>query len=158
VIKTGAGTMVLSNANAYLGATTVSNGTLLVHGTIAATGAVYVAAEGTLGGSGGIRPPVSVDGSLSPGPSVGTLTVSNALTLNSGSSTLMEINRSLSTSDQVRGLTSVTFGGTLTVTNLGGTFANGDTFQLFSASSYSGNFSATNLPPLDPSLKWAWNP
>jgi hypothetical protein len=33
-----------------------------------------------------------------------------------------------------------------------------DTFALFNATSYSGNFSATNLPALGTGLAWNWNP
>jgi hypothetical protein len=45
----------------------------------------------------------------------------------------------------LRGATSITFGGTLSLTNLGGTLAAGDNFKLFFAGSYSGAF--TNLVP-----------
>ncbi len=55
-------------------------------------------------------------------------------------------------------MTSVAFGGSLTVTSLGGTFQNGDSFTLFSAGSYSGNFTATNLPVLGTGSTWNWNP
>ncbi len=52
LIKTGAGAQVLTGASAYSGATTVSNGTLLVNGSI--TGAVNVISGATLGGTGAI--------------------------------------------------------------------------------------------------------
>lgn len=52
VVKAGLGTMKLTGANTYVGRTVVSNGTLLVNGSLAAasTGLVYSAA--TLGGTG----------------------------------------------------------------------------------------------------------
>ena len=51
----------------------------------------------------------------------------------------------------------LTLGGSLTVTNLGGALAIGDTFTLFtSAAGFSGNFSALNLP-LQDGLAWQDN-
>jgi hypothetical protein len=75
------------------------------------------------------------------------LFVSNALTLQAGSTTLMELNKAISTNDQVRGISSVTYGGTLTVTGLGGAYVAGDTFKLFDASTYvASSFGPINLP------------
>jgi hypothetical protein len=47
----------------------------------------------------------------------------------------------------------LTYGGTLTVTNLG-TLSGGEVFTLFSAPGYAGAFSATNLPALGAGLNW----
>ncbi|MFO1475334.1 MAG: hypothetical protein U1F98_01625 [Verrucomicrobiota bacterium] len=53
----------------------------------------------------------------------------------------------------------LTYAGTLVVTNIGtGEPAAGDSFVLFSASSFSGNFAATNLPPLSGNKRWVWSP
>lgn len=51
LVKKGTGTQILSGANTYTGATTVSAGTLLVNGSLGFT-AVTVEATGTIGGSG----------------------------------------------------------------------------------------------------------
>jgi hypothetical protein len=52
----------------------------------------------------------------------------------------------------------LTCGGTLIVTNSGGTqLAAGDSFQLFNAASYSGTFSSVILPPLPFGLAWNTN-
>ncbi|MBN8456414.1 MAG: tandem-95 repeat protein [Verrucomicrobia bacterium] len=49
----------------------------------------------------------------------------------------------------------ITYGGTLTVTATGANaFASGDTFQLFSASGFSGSFTSVSLPPLPVGLAW----
>lgn len=58
------------------------------------------------------------------------------------------------TNDQVLGLTGVTYGGSLTVTNLGGTLLPGDSFRLFATTNYSGSFTLLNLPPLPADLAW----
>jgi autotransporter-associated beta strand protein len=52
----------------------------------------------------------------------------------------------------------LTFGGALVVTNLGGNaLAGDDTFTLFSAPSYAGAFSTLTLPGLSSSLRWNTN-
>jgi autotransporter-associated beta strand protein len=126
-----------------------------------AAGSQFDVLEGTLGGEGAIAAPVTVaaGATLSPGhASVGQLSINNALTLAAGSQTLLEIDRAHATRDSLVGLTTLNYGGTLTVNSLGGTFASGDSYKLFSAASYSGNFAATNLPALDGNLQWSWNP
>jgi autotransporter-associated beta strand protein len=154
-----AGTTIFIADNLYTGLTEVNRGTLLVNGSLAAASSVTVGGSsqnGTLGGNGVIKGPVSVliNGTLSPGGSIGILTISNSLTFASGSACFMELNKSTPTNDLARGITTVIYAGTLTVTNLAGTLALNDTFKLFDATSYSGSFSATNLPALDPGLAW----
>ena len=154
VVKNGNGILELAATNTYTGSTTVNAGALWVNGRTAA-GAVMVTNSGTLGGTGSISGPttISAGGTLSPGTTnIGTLTISNALTL-SGSA-LLHLNRSAGTGDQVRGVTTVTYGGTLTVTNLAGTFAAADTFTLFNAAVYAGSFTGINLPVLNAGLAW----
>jgi hypothetical protein len=48
----------------------------------------------------------------------------------------------------------LTYGGTLTVANTGLSLAPGDSFRLFVATTYAGNFSAINLPALPAGLAW----
>jgi autotransporter-associated beta strand protein len=72
--KTGAGTLVLTGTNTYSGATLISNGVLRVDGSTAAGSAVTVVAGATLGGTGTVNGAVAVNGTVSPGASVGTLT------------------------------------------------------------------------------------
>jgi hypothetical protein len=59
------------------------------------------------------------------------------------------------TNDIARIYGNLTAGGTLIVTNLGGSaLAAGDSFLLFKAASYMGSFNALVLPPLDANLVW----
>jgi autotransporter-associated beta strand protein len=158
VAKSDAGTWSLAGTNTYDGATTVNAGTLSVTGLLGGAGAVSIASSGTLAGSGLVMGPVTVQsgGTLAPGVGgIGTLTVSNSLTLNSGSFALMELKRSPRTNDLVAGLSTVTYAGTLTVTNLGGTLLPGDSFKLFSATNYDSAFTQLNLPPLSSGLGWS---
>ena len=147
-----AGIVRLTAANTYAGGTVVSAGTLLVNNTTSSgtgSGIVVVQSGGTLGGSGIIRGSVTLQsgGTLAPGNSLGTLTVSNTVTLQSGSATLMEINRTSTPNSDKLTANSIVGGGTLTVTNLGSTnFVAGDTFTLFNAAVT--GFSSVNLPAL----------
>ena len=151
---TGRGAVVLAGTNNCSGPTTISNGTLLVNGVI--TNSVTVAG-GTLSGTGTMTGPVFVNayGTLSPGPSIGTLTISNTLTLQPGSLTSLDLNKSTGACDQIIGLTSISYAGTLAINNQAGTLAVGDAFKLFDAGSYSGAFA--NITPSSPGTRLGWD-
>ena len=155
--KLGAGTLILTGSGSLTGQTSIGNGTLQVDCPWA--GSNFLAAAGTtLTGTGTITAPVTVasGATLIPGvSSVGTLTVSNTLSL--AGTTVMGINAAGVTCSQVAGVSTLTYGGTLTVNNTGGTPAIGQNYQLFSAASFAGNFAATNLPALSTGI-WQWNP
>jgi len=158
--KTGASKLTLAGANTYSGPTLVNAGTLQVNGVLAA-GAVTVASGGMLAGTGTLAGATTVQsgGTLAPGNNgLGTLAISNTLTLGAGSTTTLAIDRTSGTGSygNIAGFSSATFGGTLTVTSLGGTFQVGDNFQLFSVGGAS-HFTTTNLPSIAP-LLWNWNP
>jgi autotransporter-associated beta strand protein len=156
--KSGTGTQILAGTNTYTGATTIAGGTLLIQGALA-NSPVTVQTNATLGGFGTLAGPVIVQngGTLAPGPSIGTLTISNTLNLAAGSQVALEI-KSVSgtqTCDQIAGATSVTVAGTLTVTLDGSSdpLAGGESFTFFNVAP-SGIFSATNLPTLASGLNW----
>jgi fibronectin-binding autotransporter adhesin len=86
--KDGAGTLTLTGASSYAGATIVNAGTLIVDGDqSAATGLTTIFSGATLGGNGIIGGDVDLldGGILAPGTSTGTLTINGNLSLSGGS-------------------------------------------------------------------------
>ena len=156
IIKTGTGTQILSGTNSYTGGTLVQNGTLQYDGTLSSANGAFTVTGGTLAGSGTISRPVVVQagGTLSPGASLGTLTINNTLSL--AGLTVMEINKTggVRASDRVQGVSTLAYGGTLTVSWSGDALVSGDSFTLFTASSYAGSFASVSLPALDAGLTW----
>ena len=155
LIQSGGNTTILSGANTYRGSTTVKGGTLLVNGSIG-SGAVTVANGGTLGGSGSIGGALTVQsgGTLAPGGGLTTLNATGNVNLQPGGTTFLEISKAAATNDQLVVSASLTLGGTLVVTNLGGILAAGDKFTLFHAGSFNGSFSSNSLPVLNAGLAW----
>jgi autotransporter-associated beta strand protein len=144
VVKTGTGLLNLSAANTYSGPTVVSNGVLSLTGSLE-TNTVTVAG-GLLVGNGTINGPVVVQGgAIEAGTTnaIGVLTLSgSASTLTLAGNTIVKINKSTGARDQFNGQTSVAYGGTLTVTNLAGTLALGNSFTLFTPGASASNFSS----------------
>ena len=163
-IKIGAGTFILTGAgNTYSGGTTVSGGILLannVAGSATGAGLVTVASGGTLGGTGIISGAVTVNsgGGFAPGNPLGTLTISNNLTLAAGSATLIQVQHAPHTNNAVKITGALAEGGALNVTNISATpLAGGDAFVLFNAASYGGAFANMVLPALPAGLAWNTN-
>jgi len=156
VVKNNSSTLVLSGANTYTGPTTVNGGTLLVNGSIGGT--ATVASGGKLGGNGTIGGFITVQsgGTLSPGSAgIGKLTANNGVSLQPGSTTLMKLSKAPIANDQLAVAGTLTYGGTLVISNVSGTFAAGDTFTLFQAGSITGSFSSVSLPALNAGLGWS---
>jgi autotransporter-associated beta strand protein len=156
--KSGLGTLVLNGTATHNKPTVVNLGAFVVNGSINSTRAVTVAG-GSLCGTGSISGPVTIQaaGTLSPGTntsgaSIGSLSINNTLTL--GGTNLMEIDKTGGTYDRITGLTSVTYGGVLVVSNISGTYAGGDSFKLYDAGSYSGSFLLILPPTPGAGLTW----
>jgi fibronectin-binding autotransporter adhesin len=98
VTKAGLGTVVLSNANTYTGATDVNEGTLLINGSTSSTSLVTVNNGGTLGGTGTIGGSVTLnDGAiLSTGASIESLATGSNV-WNGGSTFVFEFSTDGST-------------------------------------------------------------
>ena len=155
ISKIGSGRQTLGGINTYTGPTTVSDGMLLVDGSL--TSVVTVNSPGGLGGSGTINAAAVLNEGtiLSPGNGLGTLTISGPATVKG--TTLIDLDR-LATpvnSDRLAGLAAVSLSGSLVVTNSGEALQAGDTFQLFSGSPLSMAFTNIALPSLPFGLGWS---
>jgi len=148
------GTWTFSNTNTYTGYTIINGGKVVVNGAIIGSSRVKVGGSAALAGSGKITAAVTNDGNLFPGNDsvMGTLTISNSLTFESGSYGTFDV--SSNGNDQVRGLTQVTYAGTLRVV-LNGTLTGSCIFKLFDATNYTGAFDSYDLPNIVPmGLDW----
>lgn len=163
--KIGNGTLSLTGANTYSGGTVVSQGTLVVSGNSSVgSGTLQVGAGAVLAGTGTIAGNTVVDGVVSPGTSIGQLTITSAssnptLTLGNSAVAHMEIG-SLVSFDRVLADGPIAFDGTLEVAFLNGYLpALGNSFQLFAGGApgtggfdavlfatpgYAGNFDPTS--------------
>ncbi len=133
--KAGTGSLRLNAASFYTGPTDVQGGTFQADALLNAT-AVTVENGATLAGVGtlAIAPTLASGGTLAPGDNgIGTLTISAPLTLGAGSTTRMEINKTGTTltNDVITVSGTLTYGGTLSVTNIGtGSLTLGNSFQI----------------------------
>ena len=170
---TKSGTSALNGLYTYAGNTTLNGGTLALGSgmtlpntpvinvgagatlDISASGLTLAAAQ-TLKGNGTVLGNFTVNGTLSPGASIGVLTCSNNVTLQAGSTNYFELNKTLGTNDQLRVSGALAYAGTLSITNLSGALAGGNTFKLFSAASASGNFTTLAGAP-GAGLVWKFN-
>ncbi|HTA95048.1 MAG TPA: autotransporter-associated beta strand repeat-containing protein, partial [Verrucomicrobiae bacterium] len=175
--KLGSGTLTLIAGSTYTGDTTISNGTLALsgNGSISNSDNIFVndgaildvsarvnstltlATNQMLSGDGAVKGNVIIanGATLSPGTSLGILSFSNNLTLNGGSTTIIEMDASAATNDVAQVAGTLTYGGTLMLTNLNGNFSAGQSFKLFNAGNYVGAF--TNIIPVIPDVNLAWN-
>jgi uncharacterized repeat protein (TIGR01451 family) len=159
---------IITNANlALVGPAGLSNSVSIdvqLGGVLDVTGRTNVPATlallsgQTLKGNGVVRGNITMNSgsTLAPGASIGTLSISNAATtVTLNGTTVMEINRaSTPNADRLISTTNV-FGGTITVTNIGGTLAVNDTFTLFTSTTNRAAFAVTNLPALSAGLGWS---
>jgi autotransporter-associated beta strand protein len=164
--KQGAGTLTLNGVTTYTGGTFVTDGTLKIGATggIGGAGQIDVGANGTLDasangltiqayqsltGNGNVIGATTITGTLAPGNSIGALAVAGDLNLTPTSLSNFEIIKlAAPDADNVLVSGAVSYNGTLNVTVMPGSnaFAFGDTFELFAAGAYNGNFSTINLP------------
>ncbi len=171
--------LYIDGTNTYSGPTTISNRTLFVgvNSSLGSSSLVLVLSgakldvtsqssyqfnTGVLAGTGTVNGNTVVMGTgsaLAPG-TAGTnpasLTMNGNLTLQPGSTNVAVVNKTGSiASSKVIGLTSVSIGGTLVVSNFGNALASGDAIPLFSATSYSGGYN--QIIPATPGTGLAWD-
>lgn len=142
--KNGAGTLTLTGTNTYRGATIINAGTLVVNGSIANTSSVTIANGAKLGGNAAI-PNLTVQSGarISPGNSIGTVTIAGNLTLNAGSITEIEIQQNLSDRIIVGGTASLA--GTLQLVALGGPYVFATPYTIITAAGgRTGTFATVN--------------
>ena len=140
LIKTGAGAVYLDSANIYTGATVVTNGLLAGLGSI--TSPVIVGPAGSIGGG--------------DSASMGTFTVAGSVTINGHA--MMRINRDSSPTSDNLVATSITYGGSLIISNLSSSpITLTDTFQLFNPGSHTGNFTSIVGTP-GAGMAYSFNP
>jgi len=143
--KDGSGEVVLSGSNSYTGATTVSNGSLVVNGSVANTAltvqtGALLGGSGSIGSAGGALVAIQSGGSLAPGNSPGMLTINGNLTLSLGSSYDYEVESGTAMADSVDVNGVLTMDRTtLSMTNLG-TYMGNQKFTLFAYESLIGTF------------------
>jgi fibronectin-binding autotransporter adhesin len=170
-------TVTFAAANTYQGITDIRSGmdlALIGNGSISGSTNISLAASATLDVSGRADHTLTlatgqtlqgsgiVNGNLTAGSgatvvpggagTIGTLTVTNGVVLSG--TTLMDLNQTAGTRDQIA-CASITYGGTLSLSNLAGTLAAGNSFKLFNASSYSGSFA--NVTPSTPGAGLSWD-
>jgi autotransporter-associated beta strand protein len=151
LVKTGAGTLTLTGANSYTGATRVDAGLLVVDGTLAST--VSVAAGARLQGTGRIGA-LAVGGTLAPGNSIGTLAVAGDLRFLAGSTFDVET-RADGGADLVTATGAVTIdGGTVAVHALDTAYGVATEYRIVSGASVAGAFDSvtSDLAFLTPTL------
>jgi len=177
--KNGNGILTLSASNSFTGTTTINEGTLALGsaGSIAisrnfviAGGALFdvsavpggftLGATKTLLASGTINGTLTNLGTIRPGVSgaTGTLTLNNSPVFNGALIMKVDRNNGSPLNDQIRlPAGALTYGGTLTVNNVGAPLTAGDSFPIFSAPIYNGVFVTLNLPSLGAGLAWNTN-
>ncbi len=129
----GAGTLTLGTAGLQISSSSVT--TLSSDKTLAGTGALTVAGTLDLNGK--------------------TLTAATAPVFNGTLVTEIDRNGGSPVAGKiVLSSGTLTYGGTLTVNNLGVALTGGEAFDLFDATSFSGAFTATSLPTLGAGLNW----
>jgi PKD repeat protein len=132
---------LVGDSSSFGGDVILSNGTVSVDnitGSATGTGVVTVLTGATLGGGGVILGPVNVSGTLAPGDSPGTLTISNNLVINSGA----ELQYELGTSSDLTAVSGdLALDGTLNIADAGGLTTN--TYTLFT---YDGTLTTNGSP------------
>lgn len=141
--KTGAGAWTIAGSGDFTGATTISEGVLIVNGSLA-NSAVTVQSGATLGGSGAVgATTIASGGRITPGNSIGTITVNGAYAQSAGSIYQVELDPATTTSDriQVNGAATLASGAGLSVVNYtGANYVAGQRFTILTSTGLTGTY------------------
>jgi len=152
--KEGTATLILTGVNTYTGATVVDRGMLLVNGSIASSSGLAVNTGGTVGGAGALPSTTINGGTLSPGNSIGTVSISGNLTFVGAGNYLVEVSPTNADRTNVSGAPGTAMlAGTLQAVGTGGIYTAGQRYTVLNATgglngrfnslSISGNFGTT---------------
>jgi len=150
LVKTGSGTLILSGANSYTGATTINQGTLQLDGTI--TSAVTVNSGAVFSGNGTVDPATVTINSGAvfapglPGQPGTFMTINGSLAFQSGAIYLVQLNPSSTTYVMVNG--PVTLAGTVEAFFAPGSYIVPKTYEILQSFDRTGTFSGVvTVPP-----------
>lgn len=114
--KEGAGTLQLNNTHTY-GNVSIMDGTLQVDGDVTST-TMTVESNGTLGGTGTVTADITFNGTVSPGASIGVLSLIGDQTFASGSTTVIEVSGATADLIDITGSLTIDPGVTLSIVEL----------------------------------------
>ena len=144
VQQNGTGSTNLTATSSYTGATTVNAGLLSVNGSIASSSGVTVNAGATLGGNGALPRTTINGGTLSPGNSIGTISVGGSLTFVGAGNYVVEVSPAAADRTNVSGTASLA--GTLRAIGTGGTYTVGARYTVLNATGgVSGSFGTLDI-------------
>lgn len=166
LVKEGSGRQSLNSttANTYTGNTVVNNGELRLNTTLGNTAvSVNAGASLTVFNAATVAGTITVNngGTLSPGLTafIGVLTNTSTVTLNAGSTNWFRVDVGNTNLNDRLVANNLNYGGTLVVTNQGNTpLTNGQTFQLVSAATPSGNYANAASVAILPGGTGTFNP
>ncbi len=123
LVTQGSGSLNFTGASNLPGLVTVASGTLFMNGSLAGGGPMTVSSGATLGGTGTIIKDITINGTLAPGNSIGTINLVGAQTLAPGSTTAIELNPTTNDLVNVTGTMMIDLGTTLKLIPLPGMYS-----------------------------------
>ncbi|HEV7736839.1 MAG TPA: autotransporter-associated beta strand repeat-containing protein, partial [Chlamydiales bacterium] len=148
--KSGAGALNVTGTNTYGGPTNILSGDFAVNGSIT-TSTLTVSSGSTLSGNGHITGNVSNFGIVSPGNSIGLLSITGNYVQGSGSMYLVEVSPTTADRVSITGTATIEPNATLSIFPYPGSYLSTIQYIVLSSSGLTGTFSSTpnNMPTLE---------